>query len=217
MLTTKTSHFLAKFRLGVPTPTKERIKRNHRYDQNQRKLTIKTNETAAPRNDQNQHQTRTKNVGKRNHRTRRPTKPTPNANQRQGQTKPPRTWNNQRRRRRKRPNRIQPQAMGPCRKNSLVLTRAHRGYMQHSRSISGRIGFGPFQVIGKMGRSPPLPPMSRGIRGAASASILYFFRTARVNSSGDTAVYSVMLENGNVVWRKGKLALRRSRRIQIRY
>jgi len=47
--------------------------------------------------DQNQHQSRINIVDKRNHRhTERP-KPTPNANQRQGQTKPPRNSRSQRR------------------------------------------------------------------------------------------------------------------------
>ena len=64
---------------------------------------------------------------------RRGAKPTPNANPRKGQTKPPHTRNSQSQRRHKRPNRNQPQTLGPCRKHSIVLTGGippARGFVQ---------------------------------------------------------------------------------------
>ena len=49
-------------------------------------------------------------------------KPTPNANQRKGQTQPPQTRNSQSQRRHKWPNRNQAQTLDPSRKHSIVLT-----------------------------------------------------------------------------------------------
>jgi len=124
-VTTRSSHFLAKFRLGLPTRRAEPMNERNETTattKNKRKLMIKTNETAGPRNDKCQRQTRTNNVDKRNHRPAEQPKQTPNANLKYGQTKPPQTLNNQSRRRDKRPNRNQPQALDPCRKHSLVLT-----------------------------------------------------------------------------------------------
>ena len=85
--------------------------------------------------------------------TRRGAKQTPNANQRKGQTKPPQTRNSQNQRRRKRPNRNQPQTLGPCRKNSIVLGGAppHRPRVQVSlvrvRVSVGRYVFRRIRLI----------------------------------------------------------------------
>ena len=89
---TRTTHFLAKFRLGLPTQGADQ--RNKRIET--------TAHTERPPKDQYQHHTLTNNLDKRNYRRNRTTKtsakrpiPAPKANQQFGQTKPPREQNDQ--------------------------------------------------------------------------------------------------------------------------